>query len=170
MLRQVAVQALLGIATAGPLLSCPIEKIAHATREPLDRYKKTEISAREVHSLEGAVWQVYLRNDGALHSIVRLDFGEMGQMQTRASFVAADTFGIVVTTLKYDAPIDPNRRVRIAERSSTAFYFCDGSNVVYLPANPQEDASAPEAMRRAKWLRAMIFNSQEIAPYLKRVR
>src|SRR5262245_17356908 len=104
MLRQAAALALLSIATSGPLMACPIEKILQATREPLGRYKKIEVSAREVRSLEGAVWHVHLRRDGAPHSIVRTDFGESGQRQTCASFLDRHTFGIVVTTLKYEVP------------------------------------------------------------------
>ncbi len=170
MRRGIAVLVLSSIATAGPLMACPIEKIVQATLEPLGRHKKIEVSAREVRSLEGAVWHVYHRRDGALHSIVRTDFGESGQRQTRASFLDRRTFGIVVTILKYDAPIGAKAQVQVAERSSTEFFFCDGSNIVYLPANPQEEANALAAIRRAKDERRMLFSAEEIAPYLNSVR
>jgi hypothetical protein len=65
MLRTLALQALIAIATASSLLSCPIDKIVHATREPLGKYQKTEISALEFRSTEGGVWHVYRKRDGA---------------------------------------------------------------------------------------------------------
>jgi hypothetical protein len=170
MLRTVAVLAALSIATAGPLLACPIEKIAHATREPLDRFKKIEVDAREWRSLEGGHWLIYLRHNGVPHSIVRIDYGETGQRQMRASFVDKHTFGIVITTLKYDEPINAERQVQVVESVSTQFLFCHKSNIVYLQANPQDEASALAAIREAKAERTMLFNAEEIATYLKGLR
>jgi hypothetical protein len=170
MLRALAVQALLSIAAAAPLLACPIEKIAHATREPLDRFKKIEVEARKWRSLEGGHWLIYLRQDGVPHSIVRIDYGETGQWQVRVSFVDKQTFGIVVTTLRYDAPIDPSRQARVVESVSTEAFFCDKSNLVYVQANPHDELSALAAIREAKAQKAMLFEAEEIAQYLKHFR
>jgi hypothetical protein len=167
MLTRLVAQVLIAIATAGPLLSCPIGKIAHAARAPLDSYKKTAVEAREVRSTEGGAWYIYHKADGALHSIVRVDYGETGQFQMRASFLDRRTLGIIVTRLRYDAPISPYRSVRIVERTSTEFFFCDGSHVGFLQANPRDDASALAAIREAKGEKSMLFDSEEIAPYLE---
>jgi hypothetical protein len=101
----------------------PIDKIVHATREPLGKYQKTEISALELRSTEGGVWHIYGKRDGALHSLVRTDFGETGQLQTRASFVDKCTFGIVVTTLEYDAqyPLSVRCGLSTVSRRNTSF-------------------------------------------------
>ncbi len=139
-------------------------------REPLGTYKKTEVDAREVRSTEGGVWYVYHKGDGALHSIVRVDFGETGQVQRRASFVDRHASGVVVTGLRYDRPIDPKRPVRVVERTSKEYFFCDGSNVGYPQANPRDDASALAANREAKAEKSMLFSSEEIAPYLEGLR
>jgi hypothetical protein len=93
-----------------------------------------------------------------LHSLVRTDFGETGQSQRRASFVDKRTFGIVVTTLQYDAPISPKRPVRIVDRISTEYFFCDDSSVVHVPANPEDELSALAAIRKAKAERATLWS------------
>jgi hypothetical protein len=165
-----ALQPLLALATAGSLLACPIDKIAQATREPLGTYEKTEVDVLEYRSTDGGVWHIYRKRDGALHSVVRTDFGETGQLQTRISFVDKHTFGIVVTTLRYDAPIYLKDQVQVVERVSTEYLLCDKSNVVYVPASPQDESSALAAIRKAKEERAMLFGAKEIAPYLKDIR
>jgi hypothetical protein len=169
MLIRLVVQVLTAIATAGPLLSCPIEKIAHVTREPLGEFKKIEVDARKWRSLEGGVWKVHLRQDGVPHSIVRIDYGETGQRQVRASFVDKHAFGLVVTSLRYDAPISADRAVKVVERTSTEFFFC-GSHVGLLQAKPKDDANTLAAIRGAQGEKSMLFASQEIAPYLERLK
>jgi hypothetical protein len=99
-----------------------------------------------------------------------LFFGESGQTQIRASFVDKHTFGIVVTTLEYDAPIYAKGPVRVVERVSTECFFCDKRNVVYVPAYPQDELSALAAIGKAKAERAMLLNTKEVAPYLKGLR
>jgi hypothetical protein len=165
-----ALQPPLALATAGALLACPIDRIAQATREQLGIYEKTEVGALENHSTEGGTWHIYRKRNGALHSIVRTDYGETGQRQTRISFVDKHTFGIVVTTLRYDAPIYLKDEVQVVERVATEYFFCDKSNVVYVPASLQDEPSALAAIRKAKEERALLFDAKEIAPHLKHLR
>jgi hypothetical protein len=170
MLFKVAVGALLIVAVVGPLQACPVKKLAHVTREPLGGYTKLELAVRDVRTAEGGLWRIYFRHDGVPHSIVRIDFGETGQKQIRASFVGPHSFGMVVTTLRYDAPLDSHRQTRISERSSTEYLFCGKDDLIYVPVNPEDEASALESIRQAKSLRARLLNSEEIEPYLKRLR
>src|SRR5262245_49755426 len=155
--------AFLGLLVCGgPTSACPLDRLARIADEPLKSLHRKQLPVSEVMSAEGGFWEIYRRRNGALHSIVRFDLGETGQGRTRVSFVTPKEFVIVATTVKYALPL-PNK-VRIASTVSTRYFFC--GDVVYVPALVGDDESGAQALRDAKDMKAVIFESPDVASEL----
>jgi hypothetical protein len=164
-----------GVLTLATLLAfgssataCPLARLARIAIEPITSLRHKEQPATQRESTEGGQWDIYLRPDGALHSIVRRDFGETGQYKARASFLTKDDFVIVTTIVRYRSPISPEHPVEIVSTTSTAYYFC--KDVVYIRAIMSDESSGTQSLIEARRLKSEFFESSEIGSYLKRIR
>jgi len=168
LLGMAAAISALTMATFGAAFGCSVVELAKKVHEPLQAYRKKEVEARKWHSAEGGAWHTYVTRNGRLHSIVRIDYGETGRSQTRASFLDAKDFGIEVVTERYAEPIGSGRPTRVVSRSSVVYFFCEADGVIYLPVNASADDSVGE-LHEAKSLKSLFFDAGELAPYLKRL-
>ena len=130
--------AVIGLLVCGhPAAACPLDRLTRIASEPLKGLHRTDQALSEVISTEGRRWQIYRRRNGTLHSIIRLDLGETGRAELRASFATPDEFVIVATTVRYKFPL-PNTKPGISSTESTRYFFC--RDLVYIPASLGDDA------------------------------
>lgn len=148
------------LALDGAALACPLARLVRIADEPLTslRHKERPLSHRA--STEGGKWDVYLRPDGMLHSIIRTDFGEIGQRKVRASFLTRHDFVLESTTVRYKSPL-------FVGKFSSRYFFC--KDVVYAPVKMNDESSGTQALAEAKDLKS-IFESDDIASDLKRLK
>jgi hypothetical protein len=148
--------------------ACPLARLARIANEPIASLRHKELPLTHWESTAGGRWDIYLRSDGTLHSIIRTDFGETGQRKTRASFLTKDDFVVVSTTVRYRSPVRIEYPVKIASTISTPYFFCE--NAIYIPAIMDDESSATQSLIEAKRLKSDIFESGDLASYLKRIK
>jgi hypothetical protein len=154
------------LALDGATLACPLARLVRIADEPLTslRHKERPLSHRA--STEGGKWDVYLRPDGMLHSIIRTDFGEIGQRKVRASFLTRHDFVLESTSVRYKSPLFVGK-FEIESAVSSRYFFC--KDVVYAPVKMNDESSGTQALAEAKDLKS-IFESDDIASDLKRLK
>jgi hypothetical protein len=152
------------VAWHSPAVACPLVRLARVTDEPLISLQHKELPLTHWESAEGGKWDVYLRPDGTLHSIIRTDFGETFQRKDRASFLSKGDFVMVSTFVRYKFPITMGP-VEIASTVSARYFLCKG--VVYLPATLKDESSGTQSLAEAKHLKSVFFESADIVSYLK---
>jgi hypothetical protein len=149
---------LLGLATVrAPAIAaenaCQNGPLVQRLTEPLNGFRKVEVPVATQQSTEGGHWEVFFQANGDVHSIIRTDFGETGQRQTRLTFLDNQRFAIDDVEMYYEAPINASRETIIRDRVSTKYFFCD-----------QNAVPSQEAQR----LKAVFFESDEIAQFARR--
>ncbi|WP_125461742.1 MULTISPECIES: hypothetical protein [Rhodomicrobium] len=113
------------IAFTNLVKACPVGQLAALSKETLGELRKEELPAGDNDSTEGGQWQIFIRDDASLHSIIRLDFGETGQRQIRLSRLNRREFAITLNNLRYDIPLNANDRVDTdtANKISKVYFF-----------------------------------------------
>ncbi len=162
-----ALTLLMLLALTAPAAACPLDRLAHMADAPVTSLRHKEVPLTQWTSSEGGSWDIYLRPGGALHSIVRTDLGEKGRRTVRASFLTKDDFVIVSTEDHYKLPL-PMLPVAIASTVSARYFFC--KDVVYLPATLNDESSGTQSLTAAKELKAVFFESGDIASYLRKLK
>ncbi|CCE02456.1 exported hypothetical protein [Bradyrhizobium sp. STM 3809] len=148
--------------------ACDLAGLMRISADRLQSLQHRDVDMTRAESSEGGHWDVYLRQDGTLHTIVRKDFGETGMRNLRASFRTADQFVVVATDVRYREPIASGARTKIARSDATVYLFC--GNVVYAPASLSAEGGGEKAVAAAKSLKSDILLPPEVAPYLSRAR
>ena len=156
------------LAFGTPSTACPLVRLARIANEPTTSMRHKEVPLTQRESTEGGQWDIYLRPDGALYSIIRTDFGETGQRKIRASFLTKDEFVVISTTIQYRVSFREEYPFKVASTISTLYFFCE--DVIYIPAMMSRESSATQSLDEAKRLKAVFFESSDVASYIKRIK
>ena len=162
----VAIAAILGAAL--PVRAeCPLDKIDAALASSTQGLKTLERDVSDVQSTEGGVWQIYREKDGRVHSIIRIDAGEMGRNDTRLSMVNRNIYGISSTRIDYlrHAFIEDAGPNAEARRTTTNYYFCDGKQ--YLPPDGMSLLDGETYKADGLDLQKMMVLHKDVADFTK---
>ncbi|MBJ3783370.1 hypothetical protein [Devosia sediminis] len=150
---------LLMLGATSPVLACNpalVERLDAPVRDDAD----TVLDVAEIQSVEGGEWKVWMGDDGTAEEIVRIDYGEMGRLETRMVLDGAAAYGVTQTRYHYAAPIYAEGAATV--RIETDIYvFCDAALEL-----PPEDFGLNEDYAAAAKSAVAAFDAAEIAAYL----
>lgn len=149
----------LALSCATPALACNPDLIGRLDL-PVRDDGDVRLDVAEILSTEGGEWKVWLGPNGEAEEIVRIDYGEMGRVETRLLIGSAEAYALTHTLYSYAAPIyaEGARTVRI---ETDIYAFCAGELLV-----PPEDFGINADYAKAAAKVAATFRAEEIADYV----
>lgn len=139
---------------------CPIPDLEMAGEASLNAMKPLEIEAAEQRSVEGGTWQIYREKDGRVHTIVRIDGGESGRVETRLSVLNRHAFTIGERNITYNRNYAHEGPFFFASEERKNYYFCDGKLV-------GTETGGEDYEKAGRELRDLFLNAKEIAGFTK---
>ncbi|SMQ71988.1 hypothetical protein SAMN06295905_1974 [Devosia lucknowensis] len=142
-----------------PALACNpglFERVDQPVRDTAD----ISFDVAEIQSTEGGEWKVWRDADGDTNEVARIDYGEMGRLETRMVVESTDAYAVLATRYGYAAPIYVEGAMTV--RVETDIYmFCDGELLT-----PPEDFGLNEDYAKAAERARATFDAPEILEYL----
>jgi hypothetical protein len=118
------------------------------------------LDVAQTQSSEGGEWKLWQRADGSTEEVARIDYGEMGRLETRLLVDEDADYAVTQSRYSYSVPIYVENSIT-TRIETEIFYFCDGS--LLLPA--EDFGGDPDYVRRAEDARA-TFSAEEVSQYL----
>ena len=146
---------------------CDPGTIERALGSSLAGLKSLERDVTDVQSTEGGQWTIYRETDGRVHTIVRIDGGESGRLDTRLSIVNRKTYGIATTRTDYlrHAFIEDGGPNGTARRTTDYFYYCDGK--LYIPPTDYFMGDLDAYKARGADMQKMMVLDKDVAGFTK---
>ncbi len=147
------------LAAAAPAWACNPDLYhqldTHPSGEP-----DMSLDVEERASTEGGEWRIWKQGTNAVTEAVRIDYGEMGRVETRLVIQTEHAYAITQTTYRYGVPIfvEGSMTVRV---ETDIYMFCKGD--LLLP--PAEFGVGPDYVEGAETARS-AFLAPEIADWV----
>lgn len=150
---------LLSLVGTTPALACSPGLLERLDR-PMQNEADVSLDVAETQSTEGGEWKLWEREDGSTEEVARIDYGEMGRLETRLIVEGDADYAVTQARYSYSVPIYVEDSITTRVETEI-FYFCDGS--LLLP--PENFGADPDYVQRAEDARA-TFSAKEVSQYL----